>query len=338
MEKLMSEERLQPQFNEILSFIKNTRKKVFSLANSELIKLYWQIGQYISQRLIAEEWGSKTVDQLAKYIQYNEPGIKGFERRNLYRMRQFYEVYPDFEIVSPLVTQLSWTNNMIILSRCKSEEERAYYLGLAVKEKYSKRELERQINTGAFERMMLADVKLSATGHLPRNAIGVFKDSYILDFLNMPPRHSENDLQKALIASLKNFILELGRDFTFIGEEYRLQVGNSDFSVDLLFYHRELQCLVAFELKTDKFKPEYLGKLEFYLEALDRDVRKKHENHSIGVLLCRDKDDEVVEYALNRSISPSVVAEYEIKLIPKDVLRRKLNEFYELLDRENYET
>jgi RecB family endonuclease NucS len=147
----------------------------------------------------------------------------------------------------------------------------------------------------------------------------------------LPLSHSEDDLKTALIRCLKEFILELGRDFSFLGQEYRLQVGNNDFFVDLLFYHRELQSLVAFELKIDKFKPEYLGQLEFYLEALDRDIKKPHENPSIGVLLCRDKDDEVVEYALSRSLSPTVVAEYEIKLIPKETLRQKLNEFYELL-------
>ena len=227
----------------------------------------------------------------------------------------------------------SWSNNLIILSRCKTEEERSFYLKLAVKERYSKRELERQISSGTFERTMLADTKLALMQRgLPDNASGVFKDSYIFDFLNLPPIHSEKDLQKALLVSLKEFILELGRDFTFIGQEYRLQVGNSDFFIDILFYHRELQCLVAFELKTDRFKPEYLGQLEFYLEALDRDVKKNHEGHSIGVLLCRDKDDEVVEYALSRSVSPSIVAEYETKLIPKEILRRKLNEFYELLE------
>jgi len=328
----MVETKQKNQFNEILVFIRNARFRVFSSANKELIKLYWEIGQYISERLLSEEWGSRTVEQLANYIKNHEPEIKGFERRNLYRMRQFYETYPDFEIVSPVVTQLSWTNNLIILSRCKTEEERIFYLGLAVKERYSKRELERQINSGIFERTILADVKLMTNKQLPGNASGIFKDSYIFDFLGLPANYSENDLQRALVSSLKDFLLELGRDFTFIGREYRLQVGNSDFSIDLLFYHRELQCLVAFELKNDKFRPEYLGQLEFYLEALDRNVRKKHENHSIGVLLCRDKDDEVVEYALSRSLSPSVVAEYETKLIPKDVLRKKLNDFYELLE------
>jgi predicted nuclease of restriction endonuclease-like (RecB) superfamily len=245
-------------------------------------------------------------------------------------MRQFYETYPNPEIVSSLLTQLSWTHHSILISRCKTEAERLFYLDLAATERYSTRELDRQINSGIFERTRLADTKLLQTNH-PKPLAGIFRDSYVLDFLNLPSNHSENDLKTALVSCLKEFILELGRDFTFLGEEYRLQVGNSDFFIDLLFYHRELQSLVAFELKIDKFRPEYLGQLEFYLEALDRDIKKPHENPSIGVLLCRDKDDEVVEYALSRSISPTVVAEYEIKLIPKELLRRKLNEFYELL-------
>ena len=321
---------LQPQFIEILTLIKAAQQKVITTANQELIKLYWHIGKYISERLATSEWGQKTVEQLSIFIQTQEPGIKGFEKRNLYRMRQFYETYPNSEIVSSLLTQLSWTHHSILISRCKTETERLFYLELAVTERYSTRELDRQINSGIFERTCLADTKLAQVVHLKPLA-GVFRDSYVLDFLNLPPNHSENDLKTALVYCLKDFILELGRDFTFLGQEYRLQVGNSDFFVDLLFFHRELQCLVAFELKVDKFRPEYLGQLEFYLEALDRDLKKPHENPSIGVLLCRDKDDEVVEYALSRSVSPTVVAEYEIKLIPKEVLRRKLNEFYELI-------
>lgn len=321
---------LQPQFTEILTLIKAAQQKVITAANQELIKLYWSVGKYISERLTTSEWGEKTVEQLSTFIQTQEPGIKGFEKRNLYRMRQFHETYPNFEIVSSLLTQLSWTHHSILISRCKTEAERLFYLELAVTERYSTRELDRQINSGIFERTCLADAKLLQLVH-PKPLSGVFRDSYVLDFLNLPPNHSENDLKTALVYCLKDFILELGRDFTFLGQEYRLQVGSSDFFVDLLFFHRELQCLVAFELKVDKFRPEYLGQLEFYLEALDRDLKKPHENPSIGVLLCRDKDDEVVEYALSRSVSPTVVAEYEIKLIPKEVLRRKLNEFYELI-------
>jgi predicted nuclease of restriction endonuclease-like (RecB) superfamily len=321
---------LQPQFTEVLALIKVAQQKVIATANQELIKLYWSIGQYISDRIATSEWGQKTIEQLAAFIQAQEPGIKGFEKRNLYRMRQFYETYPDSKIVSALLTQLSWTHHSILISRCKTEDERLFYLQLATTERYSTRELDRQINSGIFERTRLADAKLPQTNH-PKALTGVFRDSYVLDFLNLPLNHSENDLKTALVAYLRDFILELGRDFTFLGQEYRLQVGNSDFFIDLLFFHRELQSLVAFELKIDKFQPEYLGQLEFYLEALDRDLKKPHENPSIGVLLCRDKDDEVVEYALSRSISPTVVAEYEIKFIPKEVLRRKLNEFYELL-------
>lgn len=321
---------LQPQFTEVLTLIKTAQQRVIAAANQELIKLYWSIGKYISERLESSEWGQKTIEQLAVFIQSQEPGIKGFEKRNLYRMRQFYETYPDSEIVSSLLTQLSWTHHSILISRCKTEAERLFYLELAVAERYSTRELDRQINSGIFERTYLADTKLAQVIH-PKPLAGIFRDSYVLDFLNLPPNHSESDLKTALVYYLKDFILELGRDFTFLGQEYRLQVGNSDFFIDLLFFHRELQCLVAFELKVDRFRPEYLGQLEFYLEALDRDIKKPHENPSIGVLLCRDKDDEVVEYALSRSVSPTVVAEYEIKLIPKEVLRRKLNEFYELI-------
>ncbi len=180
---------------------------------------------------------------------------------------------------------------------------------------------------------MLAQGKLSETmKQLPQGSQGIFKDSYLLDFLNLPDTHSEKDLQKAIVSSLKSFIMELGGDFAFLGEEYRLQVGNTDFFIDLLFFHRELNCLVAFELKIGAFKPSYIGQLEFYLEALDRDIKKERENPSIGILLCRDKDDEVVEYALSRSLSPTVVSEYKTKLIPKEVLRKKMNELYELLE------
>jgi predicted nuclease of restriction endonuclease-like (RecB) superfamily len=327
----MAADKLQTQFTEILALIKTAQYQVTVTTNQSLIRLYWTIGEYISDRMKSSEWGKKTIEQLAVFIQTQVPGIKGFEKRNLERMRQFYETYPGDAIATALRSQLSWTHHRIIMSRCKTPTERTFYLELAASERYSTRELERQINSGVFERTSLADAKRSNFNH-PQSVDGVFRDSYILDFLNLPQKHSEKDLQKALILYLKDFILELGGDFAFLGQEYRLQVGNHDFFVDLLFYHRGLRSLVVFELKIDEFKPEYLGQLEFYLEALDRDVKKEFENPSIGVLLCRDKDDEVVEYALSRSCSPTVVAEYETKLIPKEILRRKLNELYALLE------
>jgi predicted nuclease of restriction endonuclease-like (RecB) superfamily len=222
---------LQPQFTEILALIKNAQNYVIATTSQELIKLYWTIGRYISDRLNTTEWGQKTIEQLAEFIQTQEPGIRGFERRNLYRMRQFYETYPDPKIVSALLTQLSWTHHHILISRCKTEPERLFYLQLTTTERYSTRELERQINSSIFERTLLADAKLSpSTESHPQNLSGVFRDSYILDFLNLPLSHSENDLQNALVGCLKDFILELGRDFSSLGQEYRLQVGNSDFS------------------------------------------------------------------------------------------------------------
>lgn len=219
---------------------------------------------------------------------------------------------------------------MAIFSRCKSIDEREFYLKLAKHENYSFRELDRQISASLFERTMIGNTKLtSGLIETNQNLTNTFKDSYIFEFLNISETHSERELQRGLVKQMKSFILELGKDFLFIGEEYKLQVGNSDFFIDLLFFHRGLQCLIAFELKADKFKPDHLGQLNFYLEALDRDVRKTNENPSIGVLLCKDKDSEVVEYALSRSLSPTMVAEYKTQLPDKVLLQQKLHELFE---------
>jgi predicted nuclease of restriction endonuclease-like (RecB) superfamily len=228
------------------------------------------------------------------------------------------------------VRQLPWTHNLIILSQCKRAEEREFYLRLCVQERWSKRELERQIRLALFERAVLNPPKVSAVlRQLQTETEAIFKDSYVVDFLALPDAHSESDLQRALVALLRRLIIVLGRDFCFVGEQYVLQVGKEDFKLDLLFFQRELQALVGFELKIGKFKPEYLGQLEFYLEALDRDVRKPHERPSIGVLLCAPKDDKVVEYALSRSLSPALIAEYQTQLPDKKLLQAKLHEFYE---------
>lgn len=245
-------------------------------------------------------------------------------------MKQFYETYEHFPKLSPVVREISWTHNLLIFSRCKSIEENEFYLKLVKQENYSKRELDRQISASLFERTMLGNSKLSPvvreTNHEITNS---FKDSYVFEFLNLPEPYSESELQSGLVKQMKNFVLELGKDFLFVSEEYKIQVGNCDFYIDMLFYHRGLQCLVAFELKADKFKPDHLGQLNFYLEALDRDVKKPNENPSIGVLLCKDKDSEVVEYALSRSLSPTMVSEYKTQLPDKKLLQQKLHELFD---------
>jgi predicted nuclease of restriction endonuclease-like (RecB) superfamily len=270
------------------------------------------------------------VNGVNPYIQANEPEIKGFSDKNLWRMKQFYESYRGIPKISTLLREISWSHNLSIFSRCKSIEEREFYIKLTKQENYSFRELERQISSSLFERTMIGNSKLSTVlRETNADIANTFKDSYVFDFLNLPETFNESDLQKGLIQQMKNFILELGRDFLFISEEYKVQVGNSDFYIDLLFFHRGLQCLVAFELKADKFKPEHLGQLNFYLEALDRDVKRQNENPSIGVLLCKDKDSEVVEYALSRSLSPTMVSEYKTQLPDKKVLQKKLHELFD---------
>ncbi len=322
----------ETQFSEVLAQIQQAKQQAFQQVNQTLVQLYWTIGQYISRQVEQAGWGKGIVAELADFIKQKEPNMNGFSARNIWRMKQFYETYEDYPKLSSLWSVLPWSHNRRIMT-LKTPEEREFYLLLCSKKKYSFRELERLIKTSAFERTLLADKKRSpAVAELPQSTDGIFKDSYVFEFLDLPVPYQEKDLQQALVATLKDFILELGFGFTFIGQEYRLQVGNDDFSIDLLFFHRYLQCLVAFELKNRKFKPADLGQLEFYLEALDKDVKLPHENPSIGVLLCREKDDEVVKYALNRSLSPTVIADYETKLIPKELLRKKLNEFYALLE------
>lgn len=316
-------------FSEIAQLIATARQRAVQAVNTTLVELYWQVGATISRKIEAAKWGDGVVTQLADYIARTQPGLRGFTRPNLFRMRQFYEAYRGDEKVSALLTQLPWTHNLIILSQSQRPEEREFYLRMSVQEKWSSRELERQFKTALFERVVLNPVKVSAVlRQIQPEALNVFKDSYLVEFLNLPTSHAETDLHRGLLHKLKEFLIELGRDFCFVGSEYPLQVGGRDFALDLLFFHRELNCPVAIELKVGRFQPEYIGKLGFYLETLDRDSKKAHGNPAIGVLLCASKDDEVVEYALSRSLSPALIAKYQTQLPDKKLLQAKLHEFY----------
>jgi predicted nuclease of restriction endonuclease-like (RecB) superfamily len=326
---LRSTKKDEATFSEVVRLIAASREKAVQAVNTALIDLYWKIGETISRKIEAAEWGDGVVEQLANFIARTQPGLRGFTRRNLFRMRQFYEAYRDNPIVSPLVTQLPWTHHLIILGQSKRVEEREFYVRLAIREGWSKRELERQFNTALFERVVLSPPKVSpVVTQMYPEAVSIFRDAYTVEFLGLPQVHPEADLHRALLEKLRGFLIELGRDFCFVGSEYPLQVGGRDFALDLLFFHRGLNCLVAIELKVSEFEPEYLGKLNFYLEALDRDVRKPHEQPAIGVLLCASKNDEVVEYALSRSLSPALIAKYQTQLPDKKLLQAKLHEFY----------
>ena len=385
------------EFSSIVKLIQEAQGRVRQYTNTALVTLYFDIGKTVSQKVAQGTWGEGTVQQLANYIQSEIPTLKSFNRRGLYRMKQFYEAYcpgsefdvllervtslntqnqldekvsalpkllsnlivpplatlleksqnakvpplvsqlendinsAEIQFVPPLVTQIAWASHLEILSSCKSAEEKIFYIILAAKEKWTKRELNRQIASGYFERYALNNTKVSALPtQLPAKINEHLKDIYSLEFLELGDDFSESDLQKAIVKNLKKFILEIGTNFSFVGEEYRVQVANRDYEVDLLFYHRALQCLVAFELKITDFKPEYLGKMNFYLEALDREHKQPHENPSIGIILCKSKDDEIVEIAMSRSLSPTKVAEYTTKLIDKKLLQAKLHELGEL--------
>ncbi|WKK60360.1 YhcG family protein [Sphingobacterium sp. BN32] len=359
-------------FEHILKLIQDARDRTYSKANSELVLLYFNVGEIVSQKVHAGTWGDNTVQQLADYIQSKAPNLSGFNRRGLYRMKQFYELYTAdsavfklwAETVSPVATQINndkqaivsptatqlqntdnqyssfitsvllqiaWANHLEIFSAVKQPEQILFYLLMNIKEKWNKLEIRRQIKTASFERTILSNKLISsAKSTLPEN---LFRDPYMFEFLDLPDGHSEKDLEKAIIRNLQKFILEVGKGFTYMGNQYRLQVGNKDYYTDLLFYHRDLQCLVLFELKIGDFEPEFLGKLNFYLEALDRDVKRPHEQASFGVLLCKGKDNEVVEYAMARNTSPSIIADYETKLIDKKVLAKKLHQLAQALDK-----
>lgn len=323
-------------FKEIVTIVENAKERAYRKVNEELILMYQEVGKYISEKTKEASYGSGFVDNIAEFFSTNYPELKGFNRRGLYRMKQFYELYSGDEKVSTMLTQLSWSNHLKIMSGAKSKEEREFYINLAIKENLTHRELVRQMDSGYYERYMLSNEGNSpAIQRAKQETHNLFMDSYVLEFLDAPKLGNERDFQKSILENLKNFILEIGKDFSFIGNEYRVQVGNHDYYIDLLFYHRGLSCLVAFELKIGEFKPEYVGKMNLYLEALDREVKKQTENPSVGVILCASKDDEVVEFALSRSLSPTMVSEYRLKLIDKNLLQQKLKEYIDIAKETN---
>ncbi|AIZ56860.1 endonuclease NucS [Candidatus Methanoplasma termitum] len=320
--------RLNSDFDEMISIIDRARENTFRMVNRELINLYWNIGMYVSNKVKNGEWGKSVVKEFSEHIQVKRPEIKGFSPQNIWRMKQLYETYKDNEKLSSLLRELSWTLNTKILG-CKTDEEREFYMQLAISNNYSSRELERQVESHMFERTLISG-EINKPLVSKNTGLTIFRDGYVLDFLDLPERHSEKDIRKAIVANMRDFILELGTDFTFVGEEYRIRVGNTDFYIDLLFYNRRLSCLVAVELKITDFKPEHMGQLEFYLEALDRKVKKPDENPSVGLIICAGKDEAVVEYSLSRSMSPALVAAYQLCLPDKSLLENRLRELRDL--------
>ena len=307
---------------EVKERVRSAQYAALKAVNTELVGLYWDIGKMIAERQRDAEQGSAIAEQLSNDLRAEFPGIGGFSRRNVFYMREFYLLYRDDERVQPLVAQIGWTHNLVIFQRCKDALEREFYIRMTRKFGWSKHVLIHQIDNQSYEKSLLGQTNFdqALTPKLRAQAKLAVKDEYTFDFLELSEEHSERELERALIARIEDFLRAMGGRFAFMGSQYRLEVDGREFFIDLLLFHRRLRCLVAIELKVGEFQPEFVGKMQFYLTALDRQVRQEDENPSIGIILCKEKSRTIVEYALHDARKPIGVATYEItKTLPQEL-------------------
>lgn len=321
--------------DDVLRRIRSTQYEAMRAVNKEMISLYWEIGRQITERQKALGWGKSVVENLSRDIQAEFPGIQGFGVSNLRDMARFYNEYQSNEILQPLVGEISWTKHILILTKCKDTQERRFYILATKRFGWTKNVLMHQIEGKAFENYLLgqSNYDQTLTENVKNQAVLALRDDYSLNFLELSDEHSERDLELSIVRNIRAFLLEFGNDFTFLGNQYRLEVEGHEYFIDLLLYSRQMQSLVAIELKVGEFKPEYKGKMEFYLNVLDDTVKLDHENPSIGIIICKEKNRTIVEYALRHSSSPIGVATYSLspelpeqykKLLPssEDIARR----------------
>lgn len=298
---------------EVKTRIRNAQYEALKAVNRELVGLYWDIGRMIVERQTDARHGSAIAERLAGDLRSEFPGISGFSRRNIFYMREFYVLYHNDDRVQPLVAQIGWSHNLAILQRCKDALEREFYIRMTRKFGWSKNVLIHHIDNQSYEKPLLGqhNFEQALTPALRNQAKLAVRDGYTFDFLELDEKHSERELEKRLIARIEDFLRSMGGMFAYMGSQFRLEVGGDEFFIDLLLFHRRLKALVAIELKVGKFMPEYVGKMQFYLAALDNHVRHEDENPSMGIIFCRDKNRTVVEYALRDSRKPIGVATYE---------------------------
>jgi predicted nuclease of restriction endonuclease-like (RecB) superfamily len=307
---------------EVKERVRSAQYEALKVVNKELVVLYWDIGRLIVERQDREGWGKSVVERLANDLRNEFPGVKGFSVQNLWYMRHFYLEYRDNEKLQPLVGEIGWSHNLIIFQRCKDPLEREFYIRMTRKFGWTKNVLIHQIENQSYEKTLLGQTnfdKALTPGQRAQAKLAV-KDEYTFDFLEMGEEHSERELERALIARIEDFLRAMGGLFAFVGSQFRLTVDDKEYFIDLLLYHRRLKCLVAIELKIGEFQPEFVGKMQFYLTALDRQVREEGENPSIGIILCKEKNRTVVEYALYDVGKPIGVATYRmVKRLPKEL-------------------
>ncbi len=330
------------------SFIADIKQKVrqaqyeaLKVVNTQLINLYWEIGKSIAEKQ-SENWGKAIVPTLSKELQNEFQGIGGYSTTNLWLMAQFYTEYHLVEFLQPLVGEISWTKHIAILNKCKNNQERQFYILSTKKFGWTKNVLIHQIENKTFEKYLLNQTNFENTlpEAIKNQAHLALKDEYTFGFLNLADEHTESELEQALIQNIRSFLLELGHNFTFVGNQYRVTVNDKEYFIDLLLYHRQLKCLIAIELKIGEFLPEYKGKMEFYLAVLNEKIKLPHENDAIGIIVCKNKDRTIVEYSLKISNMPIGVATYNTStFLPKEFenilpsstqISDKINHYFEL--------
>ncbi|MBE9034298.1 PDDEXK nuclease domain-containing protein [aff. Roholtiella sp. LEGE 12411] len=299
---------------EVQQRIRSAQYEALKTVNREMINLYWDIGQMIVIKQQDASWGKSVVEQLAKDLQTEFPGISGFSARNIWNMRNFYVTYSQNEKLQPMVAEIGWTHNLVILEKCKDDLEREFYIRMTRKFGWTKNVLIHQIENQTYEKTLLNQTNFdqSISAEIRNQLKLAVKDEYTFDFLELADEHSERQLEESILTKVQPFLQEMGGIFAFIGSQYRLEVDDEEYFIDILLYHRRLKCLVAIELKIGKFLPEYVGKMQFYLAVLDNTVKLPEENPSIGIILCKSKQRTIVEYALKESNKPIGVATYQI--------------------------
>lgn len=329
-------------FLEIKERIHSAQYEAMKAVNKEMISLYWDIGKLITEKQQSLGWGKSVVETLSKDLQKEFPGMQGFGTRNIWYMQQFYAEYQENEFLQPLVAEISWSKHLTIMSKCKDNQERQFYILATKKYGWTKNVLAHKIELKAFEKYLLGQHNFKETlpEKIKNQAVLAVKDEYTFDFLELGDEHSEKELEQALIKNIRSFLIEFGTDFTFVGNQYHIEIEGEEYYIDLLLYHRKLQCLVAVELKIGKFIPEYKGKMEFYLNMLNDKVKLPHENPSIGIIICKSKKRTIVEYALKDSKQPIGIATYSLtaelpdsyqKLLPNgEEIAQKLNNLMDL--------
>ena len=319
----------QPFVNEIKELIQRKQFQAIKMVNTETINLYWEIGEEIYRQQREKGWGKSIVQILAKELQKEFPGTQGYSAANLWRMRNFYLTYCNSEKLAPLVREISWSNNIAIMEKCKDDLQREFYIQM------TKRVLINFIEAKTYEKYLLNQTNFDLT--LPEErriqAKLAVKDEYTFDFAELSPEYTEHELEVQLVNHIRAFLIEMGGDFSFLGNQYHLVVGSRDLYIDLLLFHRRLRCLVAIELKIGEFEAEYAVKMQLYLTALDEQVKLPDENSSIGIIICKSKDRTYVEYALKRSNVPIGVATYQLCSSLPDNMKEMLPEPEEIVRR-----